>query len=147
MPKSKHKKPCTVCVTPDVCRFRMDCVQAEAWPEKVSFTVPLVPPSVNHYKMRTRKGVTFVSKEAKAFKEAVAIYGRGLHVEAEAYHVTTRIFLGVGQRGDVDNFLKCALDGLAAAHIIRSDAAVQKITAEKFRDRENPRTEFTIEAI
>jgi len=113
---------------------------------KVSFTVPLVPPSVNHYKMRTRKGVTFVSKEAIAFKEAVAVYGRGLHVEAEAYQVTAHIYLGLGQRGDLDNFLKCALDGLTAANVIRSDAAVTKIIAEKFRDRENPRTEFTIEA-
>jgi len=114
---------------------------------EVTFTVPLVPPSVNHYKMRTRKGVTFVSKEAKAFKNAVCICGRGFAVEAEAYEVTVRIFLGSGKRGDIDNFLKCTLDGIVEAGVIQTDAAITLLHAEKYRDKANPRTEITVKAI
>lgn len=114
---------------------------------KIEFTVPLVPPSVNHYKMRTRKGVTFVSKEAKAFKAAFVVFCRGQRIEAEAYKVSVHFYLGSGQRGDVDNFLKCALDGLTEAGVIRTDAAITHLIAQKSRDKENPRTEFTIESL
>lgn len=113
----------------------------------IQFTVPLVPPSVNHYKMRTRKGVTFVSKEAKEFKRQVGICAKGQSLDAELYEVRLRIFLGHGQKGDLDNFFKCALDGITEAGVIRSDAAVHRIIAEKFRDKENPRTEYTVRAI
>lgn len=113
----------------------------------ISFTVPLVPPSVNHYKMRTRKGVTFVSKEAKEFKRQVGICARGQSVSAEKYQVTIRIYLGHKGKGDIDNFLKCALDGIAEAGVIHSDAAITHLIAEKYRDRKNPRTEITVKAI
>lgn len=112
--------------------------------QEVKFTVPLVPPSVNHYKMRTNRGVTFVGKEAKAFKQAVAIFSRGQQLEAEAYEVSAVFYLGHGQRGDLDNLLKCTLDGLAESRVIRTDAAVMRLTAEKSRDKENPRTEITV---
>lgn len=115
--------------------------------DSVNITIPLIPPSVNHYKMRTRKGITFVSKEAKAFKEAVAICARGRSVRAESYRVHISIFLGKGGKGDVDNFAKCCLDGIADAGVIHSDAAITKLTIEKSRDVDNPRTEMFVEAL
>jgi crossover junction endodeoxyribonuclease RusA len=114
--------------------------------DHVHITVPLVPPSVNHYKMRTRKGVTFVSAEAKAYKEAVFYCARGQKVVADEYAVGIRIFLGKKGNGDVDNFAKCVLDGLTDAGVIHSDAAIQRLTIEKFRDWESPRTEIVVEA-
>lgn len=120
---------------------------------KVSFTVPLVPPSVNHYRVRLGRkdsigrAASFETKEAKAFKQAVAIFSRGQSLNGESYAVTCVYFLGHKQRGDIDNFLKCSLDSLVEARIIHSDAAITKLTVEKSRDKENPRTEFTIETI
>jgi len=109
--------------------------------------VPLTPPSVNHYKMRTRKGVTFVSKEAKAFKDAVAIFARGQVVKGERYWVAIDVFLGKGQKGDLDNFAKCVLDGIAEAGVIHSDAAIEHLVMSKARDVEKPRTQITVKAM
>lgn len=111
------------------------------------FTVPLVPPSVNHYKMRTRRGVTFVSKEAISFKQHVWM-ARPIETLCNCdYAVLIRVFLGKGQKGDVDNFAKCVLDGMVEAAIIDTDAAVQKLTIEKYRDASNPRTEIEVRAL
>lgn len=115
--------------------------------QRVRFTVPGIPPSVNHYKMRTRRGVTFVSKEAKMFKSEIgyAVIGAGVNaVEAKTFVVGLKIFLGKKQKGDVDNFCKVCLDGLKEAGVIYSDAAIIKLTVEKFRDLRNPRTEFEV---
>lgn len=111
----------------------------------IAFTVPLIPPSVNHYKMRTRKGVTFVGADALKFKEAVGIFSRGRSLQADEYMIHISIYLGSKQKGDVDNFCKVVLDGLVDAEVIHSDAAVRKLIVEKHRDRENPRTEIVVE--
>lgn len=112
--------------------------------KRVSFTVPLVPPSVNHYVKHTRSGRHYVTKEAKAFKEAVAIFARGKSAIAKRYEVEIAIFLAKRQRGDGDNFAKCVLDSLVSAGVIHSDAAVKKVSITKDRDWKNPRTEITI---
>jgi Holliday junction resolvase RusA-like endonuclease len=80
---------------------------------RISFTVPLVPPSVNHYKVRTRRGFTYVTPEAMAFKSALGVFGRGQFVESRYFMVSIHITLGKGERGDVDNFPKLVMDGLA----------------------------------
>jgi crossover junction endodeoxyribonuclease RusA len=115
--------------------------------DSVHITVPLVPPSVNHYVKHTRAGKHYVTKEAKAFKEAVIILAPRNVKFAEGYAVVLSVFLGAGARGDVDNFGKCALDALVSAGIIHSDAAIQSLTINKFRDRENPRTEITVRGL
>lgn len=117
---------------------------------EVHITVPLVPPSVNHYKMRTRKGVTFVSAEAKAYKKAVvfASFQRPVDSWGRAnYSVDVTVFQGKGDKGDVDNYAKCVLDGLVEAGVIHSDAAITDLRLRKQRDRENPRTEIIVRAI
>ena len=114
---------------------------------EISFTVPLVPPSVNHYVKHTRSGRHYVTKEAIAFKEATAIFARGKSISAKRYQVEIGVFLARGQRGDGDNFGKCILDSLVAAGVIHSDAAVKKLTIEKDRDWKNPRTEITVKAL
>lgn len=113
-------------------------------------TIPLVPPSVNHYKMRTRRGVTFVSDEAKAFKSAVAIFAGGRSVPAkrnQKYALAAIVYFGKGQRGDGDNLWKCIADGLKDAGVIRSDAAVKRWLLEVDRDWENPRTEVWVKLL
>jgi Holliday junction resolvase RusA-like endonuclease len=115
---------------------------------EVSFTVPLVPPSVNHYKKPRRNGRGYyITEEAKQFKEAVAAIAAGNALSAEAYEVSVGIYLGHGMRGDLDNFLKVTCDALVFARVIHSDAAVTYLSIRKGRDRENPRTEITVRAI
>jgi hypothetical protein len=65
--------------------------------KEISFTVPLVPPSVNHYKKPRKFGRGFyVTKEAIAFKEAVALIARKAQIRADAYGVVLFIWLGHG---------------------------------------------------
>jgi len=119
-------------------------------PEKsVWFVVPLVPPSGNHYKKPVRRGDFlgfYLTKEAKAFKEAVWVCAAHRWVDAKRFQVSVVVYLAKKQRGDFDNFWKLILDGLEDSKVIYSDAAVMKGTLEKRRDRANPRTEILIEA-
>ena len=115
--------------------------------EALQFSVPLLPPSVNHYKMRTRKGVTFVSGEARAFKQAVAIFAAGRSVQAANYELEVTVFFGKGNKGDGDNLWKCIADGLKDAGVIHSDAAVKRWVMVLDRDWTNPRTEITVRGI
>lgn len=112
-----------------------------------SFTVPLVPVSVNHYKMRARNGHWYVTKEAVAYKAAVGVFSRGQNVKAKRYQLDVSVFLGKGQRGDGDNFWKVIGDGLKDAGVIHSDAAVSVWNMTVGRDADNPRTEIRVRAL
>ncbi len=114
---------------------------------ELTLTIPLVPPSVNHYVRHTRKGRHYITREAKAFLAAVEIFAAGRKVAAKAYRVEFTVYLGKGARGDADNYAKCVLDGLAKAGVIHSDAAVAELAVGKRRDWANPRTEITVRAL
>jgi crossover junction endodeoxyribonuclease RusA len=111
----------------------------------LEFDVPLVPPSVNHYVKHTRTGQHYVTKEAKAYKEAVAQFARGRFVKAKRYAVKIHIYLAAKQKLDLDNCAKVVLDGLVEAGVIHSDAAITILELRKGRDAANPRTIITIE--
>jgi crossover junction endodeoxyribonuclease RusA len=118
--------------------------------------VPIVPPDLNHYVRHDRNGKHYVTREALAFKEALAIYARGEFVQAKSFAVQILIVLGKGQRGDVDGFQKLVLDGLANAGVFRdlkgkrlSDAHVDDLHSTRDR-KERPdqgRTVITVEAL
>jgi Holliday junction resolvase RusA-like endonuclease len=126
----------------------------------VTFTVPyLIPPSGNHYRVpcvfrdlygKTRRGFK-VTPEAKAYKEAVAVFARGRTVappdalkKKTAYDVRMVVVLGRGQRGDEDNFHKVGIDALISAGVIHSDAYAHCV-CDVIRDqRDKPRTEYTV---
>ena len=128
----------------------------------ICFTVPyLIPPSGNHYKRPCRytgrDGFSHMgfklTKDAKAYYAAVAIFARGRTVSPQTdnerrkvqYSVTIDVYLGERQRGDADNFTKCALDAIQNCGMIHSDAYVRdcKVTVHK-DERENPRTEYLV---
>ncbi len=50
-------------------------------------------------------------------------------------------------KGDVDAPIKGVLDALQAARVIEDDKRVQKVTAEKFWDPDNPRIVVKVEGI
>lgn len=119
---------------------------AKALSDPVSFTIPLVPPSVNHYVKHTRDGGHYVTHEALSFKSAVRLFARGRVVTAKKYQIEFMVYLGKGERGDPDNFCKVIGDGLQEAGVIHSDSKVRWI-ADTSRDWKNPRTEITVRGI
>jgi len=114
--------------------------------QEVRFTVPGVPPDVNHYVRHTRNGRHYVTREALKFKADVALCAAKQYVAAKEYEVELFIYLGHKQRGDIDGFPKLCLDGLVEAGVIHTDSAIVKLTIEKSRDWKEPRTEFIVRA-
>jgi Holliday junction resolvase RusA-like endonuclease len=115
----------------------------------IKLIIPLEPPSVNHYKkpVYVRGRLSYaVTKDAKAFLDAICIFARGQALAADAYEIEYTVYQGKGSRGDVDNYSKCILDGLVRAGVIHSDAAVTDLHQHKRRDWENPRTEIVVRA-
>lgn len=115
----------------------------------IKFTVPLVPPSVNHYKQKSSHGHWYVTKEAMAFKDAVATFApaeakQRVKGKRERYQVEYRIFLGKGERLDWDNGNKVLGDALQECGVIRSDAAITAGSVWMGRDIDNPRTEIEV---
>lgn len=120
--------------------------------------VPLVPPSVNSYVRHARNGRHYVTVEARAFKEAVAVYARGRTAIPESattlakigrvrYHVHIRVMLAAKQRLDCDNAVKVPMDALVDCGVIHSDAAVTTLSVSMGRDAANPRTEIEISVL
>ena len=125
-------------------------------PERLDFTVRLTPPSVNHYVKHFRNGGHVKTGEAQAFKDAVAIYAKGGYVVGKTFSVTMKVVLAEKQKGDVDNFPKLVLDGLADAGVFRnkkgeriSDAHVRHMTVYVQTDERPERgyTEIRVETL
>jgi Holliday junction resolvase RusA-like endonuclease len=126
-------------------------------PSRLSFTVPGTPIVLNHYLGRRRDGGYFRTAETEAWRNKVTWTLKLLdrpYVIADKFAVEIHVYLGSGGKGDVDGFPKQVLDPLAAAGAFRnskgkclSDAHVTRLVIEKHRDRENPRTDVTVEAL
>jgi Holliday junction resolvase RusA-like endonuclease len=133
-------------------------------PEKISFTVPyLTPPSGNHYKRPCkytgRDGARHLgfklTKDAKAYYDATAIFARGQTVapatDAERrkvrYEVHIDVYLGPKMRGDEDNFLKAGIDALVHCGVIHSDNNSHNIINVHRDERDNPRTTYLVERL
>ena len=99
----------------------------------LEFTVPLLAPSVNHYKNSRHH----VGEEATAFYEAVRLFARGEYVRFPWYSVEVWFTLGPNVKGDADNFLKCGLDALVRAGVIDSDAKVTDLEVHKRRGKDS----------
>lgn len=123
---------------------------------KISFTVPLIPPSVNMYVRHTRRGQHYVTGPAEAFKRAVGIMARGKslclgmtcsQLRKLTYSLEATVYFGPKQRGDGDNLWKCLADALKDCAVIHSDAAVKDWIMHVRRDNKNPRTEITVSTL
>lgn len=113
----------------------------------VSLVILKTPPTVNMYVRHTRIGRHYKSDEAKIFETYVALAWKEtgfVAPTAKLYGITIRLYLGNGQRLDCDNGAKVLIDSLVKVGAIHSDAFVNQLCIEKFRDRERPRTEVEI---
>lgn len=115
-----------------------------------AITVPLTPPSGNHYKspyIRNGRIGWYVTKGAKEFKFWLARYSRHQRVRGKAYKLEVWIYLGYKQRGDGDNFFKVVADGLVDSEVIDTDAKIVDWHLYKRRDVKKPRTEIIVETV
>jgi hypothetical protein len=128
--------------------------------QTISFTVPLIPPSVNGYARHTKAGGHYQTAKALSFKEHVMFQARGCRVIAKAFKVEIGVFLGKGEKGDVDNFPKLVMDALAKAGVFcvpigkskqpcpQSDSYVYDLHVRKSRAVDgNGYTEITVTAL
>ncbi len=119
----------------------------------IRLVIPGTPPSVNHYKVKTKRGHTYVTAPSMGFKRDVAIMAAGRSLCAGnsksplRYAVVIQVYRGAQQKGDIDNYCKLPLDALKDARVIHSDDAVDILHVEKHRDRANPRTVITVSVI
>jgi Holliday junction resolvase RusA-like endonuclease len=97
-----------------------------------------------------------LTKQTKAYYEAVAIFASGETVAPETdaerrtakYRVEMHVYYPPKKRGDIDNHAKAGIDALVRCGVIHSDHNVVELMAIPHRDdRENPRTEYTIERL
>ena len=112
----------------------------------ISFTVPLLPPSVNHYKKPNGRGGWFVTDEAKAFINAVWLFCKRQHCDAQYYAIQIKVGVTEKQfaRGDLDNLAKVSIDALAASRVIKDDRYVIDLHLSKYISSE-PCTTYRVE--
>lgn len=129
--------------------------------EQVKITIPMLPPSVNHYiKHAVVRGKQrhFKTPETEAWERDFGYFVRGQYVIGKRFAVILRFRMGEGDGFDVDNLNKCTLDCAAKAGTIRnkkgdwlSDRWFKRLTVE-ILDTEQDRalgqqTEIIIEAL
>ena len=90
---------------------------------ELQFEVPLIPPSVNHYKQPSRRGGFYRAPACLTFTDAVCVFSRKEPVDGHFYEIDVTYFLEPAEflRFDSDNFQKVAFDALTAAGVIRDD--------------------------
>jgi len=115
--------------------------------QELRLTIPMEPPTVNHYVKHTRTGRHYKTALAKEWDKVCALFIQADEVVGNTHEVEYTVFQGKGSRGDVDNYGKCVIDSLVRSGVLRSDATVTDMIARKRRDRENPRTEIVVRAI
>ncbi len=133
----------------------------------IVFTVPFLNPvTVNHTyetchytgRDRERHRGKKLTPEARAYREAVAIFAQGRTVapltnserKKARYGVRIDVYLGPHGRGDFDNYWKSGLDAIVACGVIHSDACVDgeesRCVVHK-NERDDPRTMYTVERL
>lgn len=115
---------------------------------ELKFEVPLIPPSVNHYKRPSSSGGWYRTKETTAFIDAVCVFSHktlvpGAFYEVEVtFHLPQNRFLGC----DADNFSKVSLDALTIAGVIRDDRYIVDhiIHKRSVPDARDARTTYSV---
>lgn len=114
----------------------------------VLIEIPLIPVSGNHYKVPVWSQRRFyVTKEAQAFKDAVAIFARGQVCNGKRLQAHITVYLGKGDRLDAGNVEKVPLDALQDCGVIKNDSRIKRLIVDIERDWSNPRTVIELEAL
>lgn len=111
------------------------------------------PPSVNHYYMRTKFGMTIGARGRDFRKEAIYLCNRQVSM-TERFGADKRLFLSVAvfppdrRKRDIDNIFKCLLDSLTHAGVYVDDSQIDHLECiRKTRQPDFGRAVVTIEEI
>jgi Holliday junction resolvase RusA-like endonuclease len=125
----------------------------------MTFTIPMLPPTVNHYVKHTRNGRHYKTQLALAWEHTFATHRpKDEWVNAKQFRVSIELTFGPKDRMDVDNGNKCVLDAIASYGMLRnvsgrrvSDSYVKRLEVtilDGKKDRANgPKTVITIAAL
>ena len=109
------------------------------------------PPSKsNSYKIVKIRGVTTLAKTPALIKYENDFYIQCNHYRdknIEGYFKFTADIFYSSQRLDLDNCAKIILDCLQRCKAIKNDNRCTELHLRKFLDKQNPRIEFSIEAV
>lgn len=88
------------------------------------------PPSINHYYLRTRYGMT-IDKAGRSYRERTKLALRGATKMKGPMCVEILAYPPDNRRRDIDNLLKCTLDALQKGGAYDDDFMIQKIDIER----------------
>lgn len=97
----------------------------------------MIPPSVNHYWVRTKKGF-FISKQGQDFKKAVAHVARGIKPFCGDVALKIDFTPSDRRKRDIDNIAKCVLDSLKGI-AYHDDSQVVRLEMLKKEPQDEPR--------
>jgi Holliday junction resolvase RusA-like endonuclease len=105
-----------------------------------------MPPSANRY-WRNVNGRVVRSREATAYKEYVALVCTvsGLQPVSGDVCVSVDVYRPA-KRGDLDNFLKVAIDSLIG-YAYFDDAQIVELHAMRHESKDNPRIEIQVDSL
>jgi Holliday junction resolvase RusA-like endonuclease len=111
----------------------------------IEFTIPGLPPSVNHCYFNRSQGGKAYNKPAEAYFQEMMMATNGIHAMSEKVRVEYALFFPDRRVRDPGNFEKALSDGLQRVGIVVNDKQIRDIRIyDAGIDRENPRVEVTI---
>jgi Holliday junction resolvase RusA-like endonuclease len=118
-------------------------------PKSISLVLPY-PPSANRYwrfVVVRERALVLLSGEARAYKKAIATIAKAKvpHPMTGPLSVYLRIFRP-RKAGDLSNRIKVVEDALNKV-CYADDNQIERIVAERFEDKNNPRVEILIEPL
>lgn len=100
-----------------------------------------MPPSANRY-WRHVGGRVYVSREARDYRELVAIIGAGADISLRTCDVRVEVTVRrVHKRGDIDNYLKVLLDALQGV-MYDDDKRIKEVSVKIIDVKRQPGWEF-----
>lgn len=90
------------------------------------------PNSANTH-WRNARGVTYISKQGLAYREAVALSAKlyGLKADNKRLEISVQLYAPNKRAYDIDNRIKPLLDALQYAGVIDNDGLVDKLIVER----------------
>lgn len=107
------------------------------------------PKSTNHiYKMtcRGRFASMYMSKKGKDIKEDYQWQLKSQWKQSiitESLELDIKLYFGTKRKSDIDNYNKLLLDAMTGI-VFEDDHLINKMTLEKFYDKEDPRIEVIV---
>ena len=93
------------------------------------------PPSINHYYRRTEKTHLAISKRGKEYRLATKLAVALKHEPPFEAAVTVTVHLVAPdyRKRDLDNVLKCLLDAISKADVIKDDSMIVELNVYKHK--------------